>query len=601
MFFFPSRDGDKMAPTMEKKITELEMGLLHLQQNIEIPEVNLAIHPIVSQVVQKCLAENRRPKVDDFNEYLDNTEFLNSLQSHVNRWVREIQRVTKLDQDPMKGSTRQEISFWLNLERALTRIQEKRESFEVQLTFDILKTVKRFHATVGFDNDTGLKSAMETVKDHSVLMKDFPINDLLSANELDKIRTALTTVFQHLKKLRNTRYPVSRAGKLMEAVSQDLMQQMLKVLNTYRLMHIGYTDFERIVKACDDVFATWDDEYERLANLVRDVRRAVRANDVRMAWRVSLSHKKLQQRLDQMKRFRKQHEQLRSVIDRVLLQPVPTALQTSSTINDEQDKENNQTSTNGQPNETRPTITAANVLNDVNAIDEVNLAYESVKEVDALDVSKEGQDAWEFAMKRYDARIDRVEARITSLLRDQLGTAKNANEMFRIFSRFHELFVRPHIGGAIREYQTQLIQRVKDDIESLHEKFKQQYVHSKANRISRSNDLPPTSGSIIWAKQIEKQLNTYLRRVEHVLGKSWEQHVEGQRLKQDGDNFRSKLNTQPLFEEWTKNVQQKNHGLTGKIFATESTRTLHGVVTRLKVNFSPEIIMLSKEVRNIRM
>ncbi|CAF1486992.1 unnamed protein product [Rotaria sordida] len=394
------RDGDKMAPTMEKKITELEMGLLHLQQNIEIPEVNLAIHPIVSQVAQKCLNESRRPKVDDFSEYLDNTEFLNSLQSHVNRWVREIQRVTKLHEDSMKGSTRQEISFWLNLERALTRIQEKRESVEVQLTFDILKTVKRFHATVGFDNDTGLKSAMDTVKDHSVLMKDFPINDLLSANELDKIRTALTTIFQHLKKLRSTRYPVSRAGRLMEAVSQDLMQQMLKVLNTYRLMHIGYTDFERIVKACDDVFATWDDEYERLSTQVRDVRRTARTSDVRMAWRVSLSHKKLQQRLDHMKRFRKQHEQLRSVIDRVLLQPVPTPLQPQTSINDEQDKDNIQTSTNGPSNETRTTVTAANVLNDVNAIDEVNMAYESVKEIDALDVSKEGQDAWEMAMKR---------------------------------------------------------------------------------------------------------------------------------------------------------------------------------------------------------
>jgi len=44
--------------------------------------------------------------------------------------------------------------------------------------------------------------------------------------------------------------------------------------------------------------------------------------------------------------------------------------------------------------------------------------------------------------------------------------------MFRIFSRFNALFVRPHIRGAIREYQTQLIQRVKDDIETLHEKFK---------------------------------------------------------------------------------------------------------------------------------
>ena len=44
--------------------------------------------------------------------------------------------------------------------------------------------------------------------------------------------------------------------------------------------------------------------------------------------------------------------------------------------------------------------------------------------------------------------------------------------MFRIFSRFNALFVRPHIRGAIREYQTQLIQRVKDDIEALHDKFK---------------------------------------------------------------------------------------------------------------------------------
>lgn len=89
-----------------------------------------------------------------------------------------------------------------------------------------------------------------------------------------------------------------------------------------------------------------------------------------------------------------------------------------------------------------------------------------------MDITKEGQDAWDAAVQRYEERIDRVETRITVHLRDQLGTAKNANEMFRIFSRFNALFVRPHIRGAIREYQTHLIQRVKDDIEALHEKFK---------------------------------------------------------------------------------------------------------------------------------
>ena len=38
---------------------------------------------------------------------------------------------------------------------------------------------------------------------------------------------------------------------------------------------------------------------------------------------------------------------------------------------------------------------------DANAIEEVNLAYDNVKEVDCLDVAKEGTDAWDAAVKRY--------------------------------------------------------------------------------------------------------------------------------------------------------------------------------------------------------
>ena len=72
--------------------------------------------------------------------------------------------------------------------------------------------------------------------------------------------------------------------------------------------------------------------------------------------------------------------------------------------------------------------------------------------------------------------------------------------------------------------------------------------------MSRDRDLPPVSGSIIWARQIERQLNAYMRRVEDVLGKGWENHVEGQKLKADGDSFRSKLNTQQLFEDWSTKV-----------------------------------------------
>lgn len=44
-----------MAPSVEKKIAELEMGLLHLQQNIDIPEITLPVHPLVAAVIKRSV------------------------------------------------------------------------------------------------------------------------------------------------------------------------------------------------------------------------------------------------------------------------------------------------------------------------------------------------------------------------------------------------------------------------------------------------------------------------------------------------------------------------------------------------------------------
>lgn len=545
------RDGDKMAPSVEKKLAELEMGLLHLQQNIDIPEISLIIHPNVQTTIKRFADENKKPKVNDFGDKVEDSTFLNQLQNGVNRWIKEIQKVTKLDRDPSSGTALQEVSFWLNLERALYRIQEKRESLEVALTLDILKHGKRFHATVSFDTDTGLKQALAMVADYNPLMKDFPINDLLSATELDRIRTAVQSIFSHLRKIRNTKYPIQRALRLIEAISRDLSQQLLKVLGTRRLMHIPFDEFERVMNQCFEIFSCWDDEFEKLQGLLRDIVKKKRDEHLKMVWRINPAHKKLQNRMEHMRKFRRQHEQLRTVIVRVL-RPSRQAIQ-----NIESSGDNKQQS-----------LEAA----DANAIEEVNLAYENVKEVDCLDITKEGSEAYDAAVKRYEERIDRVETRITAHLRDQLGTAKNANEMFRIFSRFNALFVRPHIRGAIREYQTQLIQRVKDDIEALHEKFKVQYPQSKSCCLSDVRDLPPVAGSIIWARQIDNQLTMYLKRVEDVLGKGWETHIDGQKLKADGDSFRAKLSTNELFQDWARKVQERNFGITGRIFLIESAR-----------------------------
>ena len=147
-----------------------------------------------------------------------------------------------------------------------------------------------------------------------------------------------------------------------------------------------------------------------------------------------------------MLRFRRQHEQLRHVILRVFNSKVKGFTTGSS---------------------------------DENSIDEINNAFEAIKSVEIFNLSKEGTEEWFNMIKVYEDNIDRVEARIALRLRDQLAMAKNSNEMFRIFSLYNSLFVRPQIRGAIREYQTQLLQKVKFDIETLHAKFKVIYLFLK--------------------------------------------------------------------------------------------------------------------------
>ena len=599
------RDGDKMAQGFEKILAELEMGLLHLQQNIDIPDITLPINPIISQTMKRCQEQEKRlATVNDFGDKVEDSSFLNQLQNGVNRWIREIQRVTKFERDPASGTALQEISFWLNLERALLRIQEKRESPEVKLTLDILKKGKRFHATVSFDADTQLKEALAKVNDYNPLMKDFPLDDLLSATDLDKLSSALLAIFNHLRKIRNTKYPLERALKLMEAISRDLTAQLLKVLGTRRLMHIPFAEFERVIAACTKVFTTWENEYDKLQALLREMVKKQREGRIKLTWRVNLAHKRLQNRMENMKNFRQQHEQLGKVITVVL----------GSTGTGPKDRVDDGFVSSSLSNINTMDTNGSNSLEfaDGSMIREVDSAYELVKEIDACDISKEGSDAWDAALKRYEERIDRVESCITARLRDQLGTAKSANEMFRIFSRYNVLFVRPRIKGAIREYQTQLIQRVKDDIETLHESFKVKSAHyhqSKTAVMGRVRDIPPTAGLIIWTKQIERQLLVYMKRVGDILGEGWENHLEGQKLSQDAEKFRLKLDTQAIFDEWCRNVTQrhlKSNEASKQspipLFTIESCRARSGNenILKLRVNFMPEVITLAKEVRHLR-
>ena len=91
--FFVSSEGDKLVSTVQKNMSELAVGLLHLQQNIAIPEISLPIHPVIVEAVKKAGDQNRRPVVEDIGNHLNDATFLNALQKQVATWTREIRKV----------------------------------------------------------------------------------------------------------------------------------------------------------------------------------------------------------------------------------------------------------------------------------------------------------------------------------------------------------------------------------------------------------------------------------------------------------------------------------------------------------------------------
>lgn len=252
-------------------------------------------------------------------------------------------------------------------------------------------------------------------------MRDFPLNDLLSASSIEQLTLAIRDIFSHMRRLKNaTHYPLLRAYNLVEAISRDLNHQLLKVLSSNQLVILAFEEFDHLNNNCQELSRVWDDEVRKFKELIREQTRKRGTMNV-LPPKLVCEHTVLLDRIEDIRRVRQQHQKLQEVVKTVL----PTARS-----------------------------------GDSSATGEIVVAYKVFTDVDPLDVSRTGLDNWEAAKKQYNDKIDRVESQITNTLRDRLGSAKTGAEMFRVFSQFNPLFFRPRIQGAIQEYQASLLQQV---------------------------------------------------------------------------------------------------------------------------------------------
>jgi len=127
-------------------------------------------------------------------------------------------------------------------------------------------------------------------------------------------------------------------------------------------MYMEYEEFEKATTGAIEVFKVWDEVIKEFTNVAREVTR--KRSEKFLPIKINPAHAKVQERILFVCNFRKQHEQLHQTILKVMTKPSGF---TTKTVGAEDNE--------------------GVSLSDVNAVEEVRVAYDSVKDVDVLDVS----------------------------------------------------------------------------------------------------------------------------------------------------------------------------------------------------------------------
>ncbi|CAB9499374.1 heavy chain, flagellar inner arm I1 complex [Seminavis robusta] len=522
-----SSSANKNQTSLQDKIRELDVALSQSQRSARLPHVVLKVHPLLEQAA----ANKTSDKIDwdqlGLADKFADDDFLNTVQTGVSQWIGQIRQITVLpkttsfplieDSDKVDSADLEEVAFWGHLQTELQSIQAEMERPDVQLTLAMLREAKRFVATRALENDTGLEQAISYTSDVAHFIKPYPVAALQAARDFDKITTGVNAIFDHLVKVRSSRYySLERSLKLLEATTLTLRRCLVRVLqdNYQSFLHMEYKEYENKVRyPTQDVFVQFDDRLDEFKDFFLEQGRRRKMPTPGKVWdKMVLHHNSLKERLDQIHEFRSGHDQLRDVVSKVLQDD-------EATYND--------------------------------AMEQVESPPRKIfSTVDVLDLTPGGSKAVQSALEEYDLQMDAMEEKLAKLLRDKLTACQDAETMFRVFARFSLLLTRTRVRAAVKEFQIQLISTVAEAVEKLQSKFTHKYEFSSSAHISRLRGIPPIAGKILWAKQLERQVHLLMERMGNVLGPNWGQQLEGRQLRKSGDDLLAKLDARSFFRNW---------------------------------------------------
>jgi dynein heavy chain 1, cytosolic len=565
------QDDVTILDSLSSKIRELTVALEASSRSTRLPHVSLGTDVRIQAAAGKLKGDTKIDwQVLGLSDCLEDDTYLNSLQTGVSQWIVQIRKVTVLPKTTpfVDGNAVEELAFWTQLQSELHSIQQQLQEPTVTLQLALLRETKRFVATLALENNTGIEQAVAITSDVVNFLQGYPLQQLQAAvDSFDKIVVAVRAIFDHFPKIRQSRYySLERCVQLFEATTYVLKESLLSVLTDkyHALLFMDYKEYEeKVFFPCTDIIAQFKDRFEEWKDFIMEQARRRKVSGMNRALeKITLHHSVVADRLEQIHGFRSSQEKLRQVVHTVLREEEPEALQQVESA-------------------PRQIFSAINIF----------------------DLSSIGNQALENALEEYDLQMDATQERLARLLRDKLTACRDAEDMFGVFARFNMLLGSTRVNTAVKEFQMQLINTVTEAVSRLQSKFTLKYESSAAARISRLRGIPPVAGKILWAKQMERQVNALMERMGHVLGPNWGQQLEGRQLRKAGDELLAKLDAKSFFRGWVQEWEKELASVTTtrlQSFPIVVEPDLRGGVIVAKVNFDEKSELLFQEIRHLK-
>ncbi|CUM64243.1 uncharacterized protein PRCAT00001838001 [Priceomyces carsonii] len=549
-----------------KRLNELSLSLQHLQQRIHVPDLLLSSHPKI------------RHLNGQINEsLLKDTSFLNQLTAIVNNWTRQIQSITNLNHNPSDGdSIIEEVHFWKSMEAALMSLSLQIQHQDIKTTIEILNKSKRFHVTLSFENDTRLEDKAAFTSVCNSLLKDLPIDELLSMSvsddqPIEKLEIAISNIFQHLRKLKNlSSYPLTRAIEVTEITLNDVTKKLVLIFTSYSLMAM---DIDKFLQLHDTMimklFNLLEQNLKFMTNLFRELLRKRQEKFVVIKINQE-SFDILKARIDYIKVFRLKHQHLLYYLGNIL-----------STIEQRQ------------------------------LIDSYTTHMAALN---CLDLSKPGQIIWDTNEKLYFLTFHRLESSIISHMSQIFIFCYSFNDFVSVLNKLASY------GKAIEEDSQYLMLLVNEEtrlrILSAANLEIDKYIkcNTSADTATKqsfgfyySKNAPhlrfqkrSICSEIAWEISLICKLEYYTTNLQKLLGTNWSKYSLGNEISNKVERKISSADPLIIYEKWLNDISQlilddnifKARGYVLKIVSLPTYD--------LKVNFDVNLIEQANEMSQLQ-